>query len=82
MPGYGLTEFGAVTAMPLGDGGAHLGSVGLPLPGVELRIVDSGGTALASGEVGQVAIGGSRPRFVPRGHRRDAARLGQRVADE
>ena len=41
--GYGMTEFGAVTAMPLGDGGAHLGSVGLPLPGVELRIVGSGG---------------------------------------
>ena len=59
--GYGMTEFGAVTAMPLGDGGAHLGSVGLPLPGVELRIVDSGGTALARGEVGQVVIGGSRP---------------------
>ena len=58
--GYGLTEFGAVTAMPLGDGGAHLGSVGLPLPGVELRIVDSGGTTLAPGEVGQVVIGGSR----------------------
>ena len=32
--GYGMTEFGAVTAMPIGDGGRHLGSVGLPLPGV------------------------------------------------
>lgn len=59
--GYGMTEFGAVTAMPLGDAGAHLGSVGLPLPGVELRIVDSAGTTVARGEVGQVAIGGSRP---------------------
>jgi acyl-CoA synthetase (AMP-forming)/AMP-acid ligase II len=59
--GYGMTEFGAVTAMPRGDGGAHLGSVGLPLPGVELRIVGSGGTTLARGEVGEVAIGGSRP---------------------
>ena len=47
--GYGLTEFGAVTAMPMGDGGRHLGSVGLPLPGVELRIVDSGGAAVAAG---------------------------------
>ena len=37
--GYGMTEFGAVTAVPLGDGGRHLGSVGLPLPGVEVRIV-------------------------------------------
>ena len=37
--GYGMTEFGAVTAMPMGDGGRHSGSVGLPLPGVEVRIV-------------------------------------------
>ena len=81
--GYGLTEFGAVTSMPVGDGGAHLGSVGLPLPGVELRIVDSAGTTLASGEVGQVAIGGSRhAALVPRGPRRDRARLGRRVAHE
>ena len=36
--GYGMTEFGAVTAVPMGDGGRHLGSVGVPLPGVEIRI--------------------------------------------
>ncbi len=59
--GYGMTEFGAVTTTPLGDRGMHLGSVGLPLPGVELRIVGSGGKTLARGEVGEVAIGGSRP---------------------
>ena len=40
--GYGMTEFGAVTAMPMGDRGRHLGSVGLPLPGVEVRIVGPG----------------------------------------
>lgn len=58
--GYGMTEFGAVTAVPLGDGDRHLGSVGLPLPGVEVRIVGPDGTAVATGGVGQVAIGGSR----------------------
>jgi len=58
--GYGMTEFGAVTAVPLGDGGRHLGSVGLPLPGVELRILDPDGATLPPGEVGQVAIGGTR----------------------
>ncbi len=67
--GYGMTEFGAVTTMPLGDRGTHLGSVGLPLPGVELRIVGSGGTTLARGEVGEVAIGGSHP---PRSYLGDA----------
>jgi acyl-CoA synthetase (AMP-forming)/AMP-acid ligase II len=59
--GYGMTEFGAVTAVPLGDRGRHLGSVGLPLPGVTVRIVDPAGEELAVGEVGQVEIRGVRP---------------------
>jgi acyl-CoA synthetase (AMP-forming)/AMP-acid ligase II len=59
--GYGMTEFGAATAMPMGDGGRHLGSVGLPLPGVRLRIVDDDGVARAIGEVGEVVISGERP---------------------
>jgi acyl-CoA synthetase (AMP-forming)/AMP-acid ligase II len=58
--GYGMTEFGAVTAMPMGDGGRHLGSVGLPLPGVTVRIVDPDGTEVGPGVVGEVAIGGTR----------------------
>ena len=57
--GYGMTEFGAVTAVPMGDGGRHLGSVGVPLPGVEIRIVGPGGQTLSTGEVGEVAIRGS-----------------------
>jgi acyl-CoA synthetase (AMP-forming)/AMP-acid ligase II len=55
-----MTEFGAVTAMPMGDGGRHLGSVGVPLPGVELRIVAPDGATLPPGAAGQVAIGGTR----------------------
>jgi acyl-CoA synthetase (AMP-forming)/AMP-acid ligase II len=58
--GYGMTEFGAVTATPMGDGGRHLGSVGLPLPGVEVRIVGPDGVALPPGDIGEVTIGGSR----------------------
>jgi acyl-CoA synthetase (AMP-forming)/AMP-acid ligase II len=60
--GYGMTEFGAVTSMPMGDGGRHLGSVGRPLPGVSLQILDPAGNVLAPGEVGQVAISGTRPQ--------------------
>jgi acyl-CoA synthetase (AMP-forming)/AMP-acid ligase II len=58
--GYGMTEFGAVTAVPMGDGGRHLGSVGLPLPGVDVRIVGEDGADVEPGAVGQVAIGGTR----------------------
>jgi long-chain acyl-CoA synthetase len=59
--GYGMTEFGAATALPLGDGGRHLGSVGVPLPGVELRVADEEGVPLATGQVGEVIMRGDRP---------------------
>ena len=58
--GYGMTEFGAVTATPMGDRGRHLGSVGLPLPGVEVRILGDDGSPRPEGEVGQVAVRGPR----------------------
>jgi acyl-CoA synthetase (AMP-forming)/AMP-acid ligase II len=58
--GYGMTEFGAVTAMPMGDRGRHLGSVGLPLPGVEVRIVGPDGESRPVGDLGQVVVGGTR----------------------
>ncbi|MEV4317746.1 AMP-binding protein [Actinocrispum sp. NPDC049592] len=41
--GYGLTETGPVLTSTLVGGVAKPGSVGRPLPGVELRIVDSDG---------------------------------------
>jgi acyl-CoA synthetase (AMP-forming)/AMP-acid ligase II len=67
--GYGMTEFGAVTAVPMGDAGRHLGSVGLPLPGVEVRILGPEGERLAPREVGQVTIGGTRrPRVYFEDH--------------
>jgi acyl-CoA synthetase (AMP-forming)/AMP-acid ligase II len=60
--GYGMTEFGAATSMPLGDLGKHLGSVGQALPGVQLRIGDEEGNDLPTGEVGEVLIKGERPQ--------------------
>ncbi len=59
--GYGMTEFGAVTAVPMGDDGRHLGSVGVPLPGVEVRIADAEGATLPAGETGEVTIRGTGP---------------------
>jgi acyl-CoA synthetase (AMP-forming)/AMP-acid ligase II len=59
--GYGMTEFGAVTSMPLGDGGRHLGSVGRPLPGVAVRVVGDDGNEVEVGVVGEVEVSGTRP---------------------
>jgi long-chain acyl-CoA synthetase len=59
--GYGLTEFGAVTRSPSGDAGRHLGSVGRPLPGVEVRIVDRDGHDVGRGVEGEVTVAGDGP---------------------
>jgi acyl-CoA synthetase (AMP-forming)/AMP-acid ligase II len=57
--GYGLTEFGAVSRTPNGDRGRHLGSVGQPLPDVEIRVVDDAGLPVPRGEQGEVAVRGA-----------------------
>jgi acyl-CoA synthetase (AMP-forming)/AMP-acid ligase II len=59
--GYGLTEFGAVTRMPSGDKGKHLGSAGRPLPGVEVAVVSKDGTIAESGQVGEITVKGCGP---------------------
>jgi acyl-CoA synthetase (AMP-forming)/AMP-acid ligase II len=60
--GYGLTEFGAVTRMPSGDKGKHLGSAGRPLPGVEVALVSASGTDVAPGDVGEITVKGAGPQ--------------------
>ncbi|MGH9079365.1 MAG: class I adenylate-forming enzyme family protein [Acidimicrobiales bacterium] len=59
--GYGLTEFGAVTRSPSGDAGRHRGSVGRPLPGVEVRIVDRHGNDVGRGVEGEITVAGDGP---------------------
>src|SRR5262249_17894002 len=55
---YGMTETGMLSSNPY-DGARIGGSVGLPLPGVALRIADpETGKALAKGEVGGVEVKG------------------------
>ena len=54
---YGMTETSILTANPL-DGERRIGTVGPPLPGVGLRVVDDGDAVLAAGEVGGVQVRG------------------------
>lgn len=58
---YGMTETtGTVVALPPEDHTQHdspkLRSAGRPLPGVEIAILDTGGSRLAAHEVGEIAI--------------------------
>jgi long-chain acyl-CoA synthetase len=58
MEGYGLTETSPVVSAHRLSGVRKLGSVGQPLPGVEVRILDDDGRVLA-GEVGEACVRGA-----------------------
>jgi long-chain acyl-CoA synthetase len=56
--GYGLSETSAgVTCNPT-DSEVYTGSIGLPLPNVEIKILDDQGNEVALGEAGEIAIRG------------------------
>jgi len=54
---YGMTECGMSTSNPL-DGERRAGTVGLPLPGVDLRVAGDDGAPVAPGEVGEIEFKG------------------------
>ncbi|MEO1797809.1 MAG: malonyl-CoA synthase [Pseudomonadota bacterium] len=55
---YGMTETNMNTSNPY-DGERRAGTVGLPLPGVELKVTDADtGAEVARGEIGQIEVRG------------------------
>lgn len=54
---YGTSETNMNTSNPL-SGERRPGSVGPPLPGVEVRICDAAGTVLSGGEIGNIQVRG------------------------
>ena len=54
---YGMTETGMITSNPL-DGERRGGTVGLPLPGVALRVTDDAGRACVAGDIGELQVKG------------------------
>jgi len=57
LEGYGLSETSPVATFNRGDR-RKPGSIGLPIEGVELRLVSDSGDEVAAGEVGEIAIRG------------------------
>jgi malonyl-CoA/methylmalonyl-CoA synthetase len=62
---YGMTETGMITSNPLGDGTLQSaetlrrgGTVGLPLPGVNLRVMNDDGSVAKPGEIGGIQVKG------------------------
>ncbi len=62
--GYGLTEAAPiVTTTAVDDRDPRAGSIGPPLPGVEVRLVDADGTDVLAGDPGEVWVRG--PNVFP-----------------
>ncbi|WP_245575725.1 class I adenylate-forming enzyme family protein [Alicyclobacillus contaminans] len=65
--GYGLSEAAPIVTAPHFDKPHKPESVGLPLPGVEVRIVDETDTPVPTGKVGELVVRG--PNVSPGYHR-------------
>ncbi len=58
LEGYGLSETSPVASFNRPDLERKPGSIGLPVRGVEMKLVDDDGGDVATGEVGEIAIRG------------------------
>jgi long-chain acyl-CoA synthetase len=56
--GYGLTEASPAVTFPDLTGPYDPRSVGMPLPGIEVRVVDSDGNAVLGGDPGEILLRG------------------------
>ncbi len=56
--GYGLTEASPVVAAGHPDQTEYTGSIGLPLPSTEVRVVSEEGEVLPQGEIGELQVRG------------------------
>jgi crotonobetaine/carnitine-CoA ligase len=55
---YGLTETGLIVSMPVEFATEMIGSgsIGLPCPGADVRVVDSGGAEVSADEIGEIVV--------------------------
>ncbi len=56
--GYGMTETSPCASTNPADGTGKLGTIGMPLPSTEMRIIDEAGNVLGIGDVGEIQIKG------------------------
>ena len=74
LEGYGLSETSPVASFNHPDRERKPGSIGTPIDGVEMKVVDDDGNDVDQGEVGEIVIKGhnvmkgywKRPRRPPR----------------
>ncbi|MFF0736276.1 long-chain fatty acid--CoA ligase [Streptomyces chartreusis] len=78
LEGYGLSETSPVAVFNPPDRPRKAGSIGVPIRGVEARLVGGDGTAVAPGEVGEIAIRGEN---VMKGYRNRPEATAEAVRD-
>ena len=69
--GYGMTETSPCASVNPSDGSGKIGTIGMPLPSTEMRIVDEQGNPLSIGEIGEIQIKG--PQVMKGYHNNPAA---------
>ncbi len=74
---YGLTE-GFMTVLDKHDALRKVGSVGVPAPFMEMRILDSGGKVCAPGQIGEIC--GKSPMMMP-GYYKKPELTGKAIVD-
>jgi acyl-CoA synthetase (AMP-forming)/AMP-acid ligase II len=66
LDGYGITETSTMVTMNWPSGGRIMGSCGIPLPGLAVRIVDASGGDVAPDQEGELIVRG--PNVMPGYH--------------
>jgi long-chain acyl-CoA synthetase len=66
LDGYGITETSTMVTMNWPSGSRIMGSCGIPVPGLAVRIVDVQGNDVASGQEGELIVHG--PNVMPGYH--------------
>ena len=56
--GYGMTEASPVVSVNPLNGSGKLGSIGLPVPSTDVRVVDENNIVLPSGSIGEIQVKG------------------------
>ncbi len=58
LEGYGLTEASPMVSFNRANTERKAGSIGLPMPGIEMKIVDEAGIEVKPGDVGEIMVQG------------------------
>jgi len=58
---FAMTEVGQIAGLEPEDRAGHVGSVGRPVPGIEIKLVGRDGTVVPAGETGEIQVRSGQP---------------------